>query len=360
VADAEEALFREKILEGVDKIFNTDIDGGISIFSEIRERFPDNPAPLIYEAMALMSYPPREGEKGIHPEAIEALLVEGITIIEGKKDWGEDGGKVLLLDATGHSLLTQLYLGEKRYAKAMASAIIARRSIERAYTISPHDPDILYGMGLFMYGVATAPSLIKPVLSAATGVSPDKERGLSLIERAAEEGVYTKTPARFFLLLVTVNIEGDFERAARYGGGLIARYPNNPEIYFPYAYALSELGRYDEALLVCASFREKMEKNYPFFDEAIEGRYHHLLGKIYMDKGDLRKAEGEFEKARVVFDKNYAWVGALALARMGMIADLEGDRALAEKQYREVLDMDLPGVGAELAEKYLAAPYRGK
>ncbi len=64
-ARAEDARLRSEILKGIDLIFNADISGGEKAFAAIEQSEPENPAPYVYRAMALMSYPPREGMKGI-------------------------------------------------------------------------------------------------------------------------------------------------------------------------------------------------------------------------------------------------------------------------------------------------------
>ncbi len=341
-------------------IYNADIEAGERIFSDISKKDPENPAPPIYRAMALMSYPPREDGAKIDRAQIESLLIEGIGkasagIDENLKSVG-DSGRIRLLVATAHSLLAQLYLEDGRYIKAADAALSAKKYLDEAYEYSPEDPDVLYAVGLLIYGIDTLPGFLKPVLSVMD-LKGDRVEGLRLLKEAAKGGVYTSAAARFSLLVILVNIEGDFEEAVKYGRELFIKYPGNPELYFPYAYALSETGDFDAALSVAAGFKKRLDEKKPFFDEAVIGRYHHLLGKIYMDMGDFDTALMEFEEAKKVSDENYQWVKALAIARMGMIEDIRGNRSIAIERYEEVLEMGVSGVGMDLAKKYIEEPY---
>jgi tetratricopeptide (TPR) repeat protein len=161
------------------------------------------------------------------------------------------------------------------------------------------------------------------------------------------------------LLFVLVNMEHDFNRAIPHGRALLSAYPNNPEIYFPYAYALSMSGDFDGALAVAAKLKGGIDRGLPYFDDAIVPRYHHLVGKIYMDMGEYDRAVEAFEEALTVTDVNYEWVRALAIARMGMIEDIRGNREAAAAYYTRVIDEDIPGVGLLLSERFLEEAYDG-
>ncbi len=349
VARAEEPWVRVELLGGIDLIFNADISGGEKVFESIERRDPSNPAPYIYRAMALMSYPPREGMKGIDPEVIEGLLSTGIGYAQSG-DWRNDEGRVKLLLATAYSLTAQLALEEKEYAKASRAALRARDYLEEAARISPDDPDVRYGVGILSYGMSEMPPVARSILSLMK-IRGDKEQGIDDLEDAAKRGVYTKMSARVALLMIMANIEDRFAEAVGYGRDLVARYPNNPELYFPYANALSETGDHEAALAVAAALKHKIDERLPYFDGAIVPRYHHLMGKLLMDEGRLDEAAAELKKALVVNDENYAWVRPLALARLGMIADLTGERKEAVDYYQQAIDTKIDGAGIALARE---------
>jgi hypothetical protein len=356
-ARTEDAGLRARILTGLDLIFNADIAGGERVFAEIEKADPENPAPYVYRAMALLSYPPREGMAPIDRGRVERLLTTGIAKAEAT-EWGDDSGRVKLLIATAYSLLSQLYLEQKEYLKASRAALAAKGCLDEAARLSPDDPDVKYAVGLASLAMSELPGYARTILSLLD-VPADREAALRSLSLAAETGVYSASSAKLALLLILVNAEHDYARAIPYGKDLIARYPNNPEIYFPYAYALSASGDDKTALAVAAVLKAKIDAGLPYFDGAIVPRYHHLMGKILMDEGKMDEAAREFELALSVTDVNYAWVRPLALARLGMIEDLAGKRGEALRRYREAIDMKIEGAGTKLAKKYLAEPYRG-
>jgi tetratricopeptide (TPR) repeat protein len=356
IAGAEEVWLRAELIRGIDLIFNARISEGERVFAAVEKKAPANPAPSIYRAMALMSYPPREGMAGIDRAQIERLLNKGITLAKDGL-WETDTGRVKLLIATAYSLLSQLYLEQHDYLKASRAAVTGKRYLDEAERISPDDPDVRYGVGLLSYGVAEMPEPARLVLSVLS-IPGDKERGIEDLKAAAEHGIYTKASAEVALLMITANIEDRYADAVLYGRRLIARYPDNPELYFPFANALSETGDFERARAVAAALKRKMDEGLPYFDGAIVARYHHLKGKLLMDEGRYDEATVELKKALVVDDENYAWVRPLALARLGMIEDASGRRENAIGYYRQAIDTGIEGAGVMLADKYLEQPYR--
>jgi len=360
-ARGETDQLRDELLAGMDLIYNCDIQGGEEMFDGIIDREPDNPAPYIYKAMAYLSLPPREIEGDlprIDEGVVEGLLLTG-TRLASEFPWDdEDRGRGELLSATGFSLLAQLYQAQRRYVPAADAALKAAGHIDEAYALAPEDPDVLYARGLLLYGLATMPDAARMLLSLLR-MRGDRNEGLVLMSRAAEDGVYTASSARMSLLFVLVNMEHDFTEAVPHGRALLSAYPNNPEIYFPHAYALSMSGDFEGALETAAELKAGIDRGLPYFDDAIIPRYHHLMGKIYMDRGEYNRANEAFEMAQTVTDANYEWVRALALARMGMIEDIRGNRDAAVDFYTRVIEENIPGVGLELSERFLEAPYDG-
>ncbi len=170
--------------------------------------------------------------------------------------------------ATAYSLRSQLFLEQKDYLKASRAALAAKKYLDEASRISPNDPDVLYGVGLISYGMSELPAYARAILSVLD-IPGDREEGLSDIEKAASDGIYTRASARMALLVIFANIEHDYRGAIACGKELIESYPNNPEIYFPYAYALSEAGDFEGALAVAAALKRKMDARAPYFDGAI-------------------------------------------------------------------------------------------
>jgi tetratricopeptide (TPR) repeat protein len=359
-AAAEEEWLRRSLLSGIDRIYDLDIEGGERVFLYISENAPENPAPWIYRAMARMSRPPRDGDGfDLKVKGILKLIDRGIALSEESMEGldGEELGRAKLLVATAYALKAELFLRQGRYIKSVEYGFRSIRYLDEAYEVSPDDPDVLYAVGLLKYGSANVPGVLMPFLAPAE-LRPDKELGLSYIRVGVKRGVYSAYGARFFLMLVSINELKDYKTAAKLGKELTARYPNNPEVYFPYAYALSELGDYEGAFSAVDAFRKKAKAGTPYFDDALAGRLHHLVGKILMDMGRLDGAAGELKKALVVTDTNYDWVRPLALARIGMIHDLKGEREKALKRYGEAVDTGIEGAGKVLAEEYLKEPYR--
>jgi tetratricopeptide (TPR) repeat protein len=184
---------------------------------------------------------------------------------------------------------------------------------------------------------------------------------LQEIERVAEQGTYLKMTARVALLRLYAGQEEKYAEALRLGRDLLQRYPGNPDLYFATAHAASELGRAAEALEIGRRILGNLTEGRPHFTPDLQARYHQLMGKIYMDRGEYATALTFFQRAiQAPTPARYRWVTAWAWTRSGMIYDLQGDREEALRRYRMALAAETEGLARDLAQRYIEAPYRGR
>jgi tetratricopeptide (TPR) repeat protein len=93
----------------------------------------------------------------------------------------------------------------------------------------------------------------------------------------------------------------------------------------------------------------------------LAARYHQLMGKIYMDRGDYSTALIFFQRAlQIPTPSRLRWITAWAWTRSGMIYDLQGDRQEAVRRYQAALTVETDGLAKDLARQYLESPYRGR
>jgi tetratricopeptide (TPR) repeat protein len=167
--------------------------------------------------------------------------------------------------------------------------------------------------------------------------------------------------AKMALLRIYAGPERRYTEAFELGRDLVQRYPGNPEVYFATAHAASEIGRFSEAMEIARGVLRQIEAAHPRFPPELLPRYYQLLGKLYMDHGEHAMALASFDRAiQSRTPSRYRWVTTWAWVRSGMVHDVLGERGEAVRRYREALALQADGLAADLARRYLDAPYRAR
>jgi tetratricopeptide (TPR) repeat protein len=249
--------------------------------------------------------------------------------------------------------------GRRSYFSALQGVREAHRRFQEARQLDPTLVDALYGLGLYHIALDKLPLVVRPfaalVLPGGNGAL-----GIRELERVAETGAYLKMTARVALLHLYAGTEHRYAEAVQLGQVLLRRFPGNPELYFATAHAASEVGRFEEALEIARRVGQQVADGRPRFAE-LSARYHQLMGKVHMDRGDYATALTFFARAvETSTPPRYRWITAWAWTRSGMIYDLQGDRQEAVRRYQAALRVETDGLAKDLARQYLEAPYRGR
>ena len=284
---------------------------------------------------------------------------EALAAAEAQERAAPSDAEVKLLLGLIHGSKAIVDGSRKNYLAALQGVRDAHRYFQEAQQLDPALVDALYGLGLYHLTMGRLPAIVKPLVAIVLPAG-DAERGVKELERVAEQGTYLKATARVVLLQMYAGSEKQYAEAVRLGQDLLPRYPGNPELYFATAHAASELGRFEEALDIARRVGDLVQEGRPRFAE-LTARYHQLMGKIYMDRGDYAAALIFFQRAlHAPTPPRYGWITAWAWTRSGMIYDVQGDRQEAVRRYQAALDVETDGLAKDLARQYLETPYRGR
>jgi tetratricopeptide (TPR) repeat protein len=111
----------------------------------------------------------------------------------------------------------------------------AKDALERALAIDPSIADAHFGIGLYRYYAAVAPSTARLLQWLLLMPGGDRLQGLDEINRARTAGLVLRDEADYQLHLISLWYERRPERALALLGDLAARHPRNP--HFPQAIA---------------------------------------------------------------------------------------------------------------------------
>ncbi|MBI5167132.1 MAG: tetratricopeptide repeat protein [candidate division NC10 bacterium] len=340
-----------------------DFDKAEAEFQKIIEVEKDGPLAPFFLSLVSLNRAGEEEEEPKKEELNRFLEQVGASIERAERALEKnpkDGDLSLLLGmAYGTRAIVEGSL--KHYLSAYQGIKKAYRFLKSALEIDHSKHDAYYGLGIYDYSMGRLPQAYRFLASL---ILPEggRDKGLQELSLAAEKGIYTRSSAKTTLMQTYVNQENNHEKALPYAEELKKRYPGNPEFYFYLGNIYSELGRFSEALAVAEEAGRAIETGRSHFKREMLPRHQHLLGKVYMDHGDLDKALELFKNVIASNSRRYAWVKAWAFVRMGMIYDLKGEREEAVLMYERALKVETRGIAKDYARKYLEEPYmeRGK
>ncbi len=244
-------------------------------------------------------------------------------------------------------------LVEHAWFSALRSAVGARRDHQRVMTLDPANTDARMIVGMHTYIAGSLPWAVK-VGASMMGMSGNKERGLALLQQAADGNGGSSVDARIALALF-LRREQRYEQALATVRWLTSAFPKNFLFALEQANLLKDMGRNQEAV---DSFEGLLS-------QAHEGRFHDpRLEFAYYGLGEMLRGRHQYGDAANAFDD------ALKLPRLdgdirqrcalsaGEMHDLMNDRADALKEYQLALAGDASTPTAQLAKRYLHEPYR--
>jgi len=170
----------------------------------------------------------------------------------------------------------------------------------------------------------------------------DRALGLKQLRSVADNGFYTGTEAKFFLMKILYNEENSPKEALPLSRYLATNYPDNG--YFQRFYALNcfHQGEFAESERVSREILDKINRGFPGY-EFISGRYAtYFLGWLMQNKYDDRAKAKDYYQRCIVFAEGTGETSGgfyiyshINLARM---ADKAKDIAAAKKYYTVVAD----------------------
>jgi tetratricopeptide (TPR) repeat protein len=355
---------------GFGALYNLDFDAAGADFAALTKRYPDHPAPPLYEATAvwLRHLDDRRElvlDRFLHPGYFTKAAGHPMDPAQRRRFFDLLAASRALADrrlkADPRDADARYYRGAAE-GLAAAFAITVDRSYldafrhgKQAYTLHSRlfqedrrYVDACLLAGLYDYVAASLPWYLRWLAGG------DRGRGLQSVNFAVDKGIWASDDARL-VRLVLLDREGRFDDAIADAASLTGKYPSNYLLHLTKAQLLDKMGRREEAdntYLEILRLAEQGKPNYGRMDvttlrwevgnrlltsrpQAALERYQSLLADSATD-----------ERWRV-----------LALLQSGCALDLLGRRADAIRQYRAVLGMKEYDNSHAHANEYLRSPF---
>lgn len=250
---------------------------------------------------------------------------------------------------------TYLAMVERGFGAGFRLATKAKDDEVRVLQLDPDYVDAKLVVGVYEYVVGALPWPFKLMIGFA-GITGSKSRGLEMLHDDGERGATTSVEARTTIALF-LRREGRYKEAIEVVRGLENQYPHD------YLFCLEEANlRKDdgEGMRAVDSYREILTKNGKpgYFAEA-------RLELTYFGLGDGLRGQRHFGESAKAYEQAASAkdVGPelkiRSLLAAGEARDLNGERALAVKDYQAAIDAGPSTSRADTARKHLHSPYRG-
>lgn len=358
--DAQPALLRAYLRQGIEKAFNLETQHATSLFRKAVELDRENP--LGYSFLALthlfsyeMSFDPQERARDQESmlQDVEEALGRGLKRIEkNTRD-----SQAYFAMALAKIVKIRWALSQKRYIVIAQESANIWAYLEKAKAEDPQNYDIYFPLGLLHYHLDHLPAAAR-IFSALLITAADHQKGLQELEIAAQKGDLLKELAQAELSSVYTYFEEQPAQALPITWELKEKFPRNYNFAFTLANTLSELNRFAEAFVVAGEIEKAIQTGTPPFVPQLQPRHDHLLGRILFNQGEYGRAEECFRKALTDMSVTNVRIRTSALVRLGMIHDIRKERKQAEEFYSRALAVEGgEGVAQVEARRYLQTPY---
>lgn len=333
-------------LEGaVDNMYNFKYATAEKQFKSLGRRYPNHPLP--YFLMGLSQWwkiVPTNIQTKQYDKTFFAYMDSTIQIAEKMYDKDNKNYEAAFFLAAAYGFTARLHSERSNWRKATVSSKRALEFMEIAKAGNGLSPEFLFGEALFNYysiWIHENYRLLRPVL--AFFPDGDKRLGVRQLTYVSNNGFYTGTEAKFFLMKIHSNGGEDLNEALNISRELATKYPDNAYFQRYYVRLLFVNGQFTMAERISLDILSKLDQGLPGY-EPISGRYaSYILGYINQNKyRDYEKAKAYYQNS-IMFaemsnerDSGYFINSYLNLAR---ISKREKDLSAAKKYYTIVMDV---------------------
>ena len=287
---------KNELTGAVDNLYNFKYERAERQFRSLKRRYPQHPMP--YFLMGLSQWwkiVPTNILATQHDASFFAYMDTTITYAEQLMRKNKNNYEAAFFLAAAHGFSARLHSERSNWRKATVHSKKALNYMEKASEANGLSAEFLFGQALYNYyavWISQNYPLLRPVLI----FFPDgnKPLGLNQLRRVANQGFYTGTEAKFFLMKILTNEENNSFDAYYLSRDLATRYPHNAYFQRFFARMAFVTGNIREAEQTSLQILDKLNRHLPGY-ESISGRYAtYFLGYINQNRKDLLKAKTYF------------------------------------------------------------------
>ncbi|HCV26255.1 MAG TPA: hypothetical protein QF604_01845 [Candidatus Latescibacteria bacterium] len=359
-----------RIQQGIDLIYQLQLDEAALYFEQIIDADPDNPLGHFFRAMVGWWRVLIDLEDTRHDEEFYRLLQACIDVCDRRLEVDPDDFDAILFKGGAIGFRGRLRGDRGQFVRAARDGLRCLPLLDKSRSLEPTNKDILFGQGIYNYFAEVIPKrypIVRPVMLFLH--KGDRQLGLTQLRDVAEGGRYARAEARYFLAQIHKVFEVDHLRALPYLEDLHHQYPDNALFHRYRARTLVTIGRWGEGVAQYEQVVERSRRAAPGYHTRglIEALFY--IGKdAYRRRDDAMVIDSmtQVEVLSVSLGEDLetqAARGYTSLANLywGMVLDMAGHRSEAMERYDRVLRLPAQGKSHTLARRYRLDPFeRGR
>ncbi len=348
--------------EGINGVYSLDYPTAQKNIQLVFDSYPDHPFAHFGNAMIAWSRYEYEFETSddAQRKVFEQILNDSITGIKRwLKQYPDDPNGYMGLGAL-YGLRAMFSMRNRSWVTAYFSGRRAIKNLEKSLALDPTYYDAYFGLGIYQYFAGTLPNVIK-VLAQIVAIKGNPDEGVRQLNLARTKAMFTADSAKLILIEVQ-NTRGSKyynpQKSLEFIRTLHAKYPNNPLMHYVEVICLYETGNFEEVSSRAQYFLDQIGQN-PFYKDIYIARAYTALGTTQMAQGNFEKAREIFEQGRqAIHAQEPSRWGVWNEFRLGQVYDILGQREKALAQYKYVLSFKDKWGFDELAKAFIKKPYQ--
>jgi len=235
-------------------LFNDRFEGVQALYDGYIEVYPDDPAGYLFKAAALMGEM-ADREENLYPESFRSLIDSVERKVERQIDTCSGRTQAWFCLFRGHAKAYRS-LWEARFGSfitAVKLGVDARADYTEGLRADSSLYDLYLGLGSYHYWKSARAGL----LGFLRLLKNEKVRGISELRLAADSSLISREGARSALAWVWLDAK-EYDSVIAAAGELAASYPEGKSFLWPLASAWFLSERYDQALQVYRTLRQRL------------------------------------------------------------------------------------------------------
>ena len=282
----------------VDSVYNFNFEGADDILSPWMKQYPEHPLWMLIDAMELWWHVLSDLEDTSHDEEFFYRMKK--TDYEAARMLRKDSKHAdgLIIKAISNGYAARQYANRDEWLSSINSARKALSAHEYLLELQPGLNDLKLAEGLKLYYLAYLPKAY-PVVKTVSWALPegDKDKGLKYLKEAAENAIFARAEATYFLGNINYNYQEDYDEAVTHFEELYRDYPHNNYYARMFVGSLYKMGRYDTALEIIEHSLARWEKNKLPHGEVLKEELLTWKGQILDRQSNHTRAIEAFEEA---------------------------------------------------------------
>ncbi|HEY4010641.1 MAG TPA: hypothetical protein VGM11_10855 [Acidobacteriaceae bacterium] len=366
-----------QVRQGFDRFYDLDFDAAVKDFNQVADEHPQDPMAWNYILVVTVfrelyhqdlldttyyahdSFLFSKREINISKQArdqISSLTDKIIGMCDARLNQNPQDKNALFARGYARGMHAAfITLADHSFSSAAHQGLQARSDSEAVLKIDPLYADAEMAVGIQQFAVASLPRFLR-MMVGMFGVGGSKEKGLALLRDSAAHGVVTSVESRTALSLF-LRHDGHYNEALQVERSLTDQYPHDFLFALEVANLLKDQGHGYDAIAAYKQVLADAEKPGYFIDPRLQLAW---FGLAETERGYNQLPDAVNSYIQAAEQPNCSdWLRRRAQVNAGEVYDMIHQRAQAVKMYQMAASGGDPSQ-AELARRYLKAPYAGK